>query len=125
MPGKKSSEAHRVVKNGSGQIATRMRETGEEREREGATGNESTCTRKGRRLRVGLTTRPLLRARFLIPCGAICVPFPFNEFLVASSYDGEVGSLVVVVPVHVKAAARGSSAFSCTSKHVIVWIILQ
>lgn len=43
--------------------------------------------------RIGLTTRPLLRARFLIPRGAIRVPFPLNEFLVASYGGGEVRSL--------------------------------
>lgn len=150
VAGKKLSETRRVVKNGSWQTAA-AREGGEERERgerererewekEGATGNGNTWTRKGRRLRVGLATRPLLRAAFLIPRGVIRVPFPFNEFLVAFS--------TVVRQDHCscrrrfsirKSGCTGCSALRCTQwglemhyrvhfhalRNAIVWIIGQ
>lgn len=55
----------------------------EGRKREDVRDQRGMRTRKGWRLGIGLTARPLLRAQFLSPHGAIRVPFPFNEFLVA------------------------------------------
>lgn len=72
------------------------------------------------RLRVGPTTRPLLHAQFLIPCGAIRVPFPFNEFLVASYENDDDGAVGVGASAqrHERGGERIPRALSYTSRRV-------
>jgi len=77
----------RMNRDGIGRECEKEREREREKERERA--QWGTRTRKGRRLRIELTARPLLRAQFLIPRGAIRVPFPFNEFLVGVESSGD------------------------------------